>query len=55
MVIVVDYGIGNIGSIVNMINMISRFAVSAKVTSSPDDVRAASSTNLPGVGPMATV
>jgi imidazole glycerol-phosphate synthase subunit HisH len=47
MVIVVDFGIGNIGSIVNMI---SRLGVSAKVTSSADDVRVATSIILPGVG-----
>ncbi len=47
MLTVVDYGMGNLGSIVHALR---RIDVSAKVTSSPDDIRAADRIILPGVG-----
>ncbi len=47
MIAVVDYGVGNLGSIVNMLRKIG---VKAMVASSPADVRAAEKLILPGVG-----
>lgn len=47
MLIVVDYGIGNLGSIVNMLN---RIGAPVKISSSIEDVSAASKIILPGVG-----
>jgi glutamine amidotransferase len=47
MVVIVDYGMGNLGSIVNTLR---RIGVSAKVTSDPDDILAADRIILPGVG-----
>ena len=47
MLAVVDYGMGNLGSIVNTFR---RLDVAAIVTSSPDDLRNADQMILPGVG-----
>lgn len=47
MTTIVDYGMGNLGSIVNTFR---RIGVSAKVTSDPADVLAAKRLILPGVG-----
>lgn len=47
MIVVVDYGLGNVGSIVNMIKKVG---YKAKVTSSAADILAAERIILPGVG-----
>jgi glutamine amidotransferase len=47
MIVVLDYGLGNIRSILNMFH---RIAVKATASSSPDDLLAASGLVLPGVG-----
>jgi imidazole glycerol-phosphate synthase subunit HisH len=47
MTTIIDYGMGNLGSIVNTFR---RIGVSARVTSDPDTVRAAKRLVLPGVG-----
>ena len=47
MTTIIDYGMGNLGSIVNTFR---RIGVSAKVTSDPDAIRAAKRLILPGVG-----
>lgn len=47
LVTIVDYGVGNIGSIVNMIDKVGG---TAKPTSQPDELLAADKILLPGVG-----
>lgn len=47
MVTIVDYGMGNLGSIRNML---LRIGAESKITSDPGDVRAAEKLILPGVG-----
>jgi imidazole glycerol-phosphate synthase subunit HisH len=47
MLAVVDYGMGNLGSIVNTLR---RIGVASMVTSSPDDLQQADQIILPGVG-----
>lgn len=47
MVVVVNYGVGNLGSI---LNMLKKAGVSAKVSSQPEDIAAAERIILPGVG-----
>ncbi len=47
MIVVVDYGMGNIGSIVNMIKKVGG---RAEVARGPDDLRRADKLILPGVG-----
>lgn len=44
---VIDYGVGNVGSIVNMIK---RIGASALVTSDPNEIEGAAKLILPGVG-----
>jgi glutamine amidotransferase len=44
---IIDYGLGNLGSIVNMFR---RLGVGAKLTSDPDDIMSAEHILLPGVG-----
>ncbi len=46
-VVIVDYGMGNIGSIVNMLKSVS---VKAEVTGDPQRILAAKKIILPGVG-----
>lgn len=46
-VVVVDYGVGNLGSIPNML---ARIGVEARVTSEPEAIRRADRLILPGVG-----
>jgi glutamine amidotransferase len=45
--VLIDYGVGNLGSIVNMLK---RIGVGVRVSSNPEDVRAAGRLILPGVG-----
>jgi glutamine amidotransferase len=47
MVVIVDYGMGNIGSI---LNMVKKVGFNAKVSSSIDDLSTATKIILPGVG-----
>lgn len=47
MVTIIDYGAGNIGSIVNMIRRVGYDSI---VSSNPDDIRKADKLILPGVG-----
>lgn len=47
MIAVVDYGLGNLGSILNMLR---KLGVPARVTSLPDEIAAADKLVLPGVG-----
>jgi imidazole glycerol-phosphate synthase subunit HisH len=49
--IVVDYGMGNIGSI---LNMLKRIGVKASLSSTPAEIRAAERLILPGVGAFDT-
>jgi glutamine amidotransferase len=51
MIVVIDYGLGNVGSIRNML---VRCGASAIVSSDPDDVLAADKLILPGVGSFDT-
>lgn len=44
---IVDYGLGNLGSIVNMFR---RLGIGAKLTSDPDDIMTAEHILIPGVG-----
>ncbi len=46
-VVIVDYGVGNVGSILNMLRYCGARAV---ISSSPDDIRQARRLILPGVG-----
>jgi len=50
MVVIIDYGAGNIRSVVNVV---SKLGYRPKVTSSPDDVLNAKAVILPGVGAAA--
>jgi glutamine amidotransferase len=47
MLCIIDYGLGNLGSIANMLK---RLSVPCKITSSADDILSASKLILPGVG-----
>lgn len=47
MITIVDYGMGNLGSILNMLR---RIGIAAGISSSPQDVKMASKLILPGVG-----
>lgn len=47
MLVIVDYGLGNLGSVANMLR---RIGVTSRVSSSPADVENASALILPGVG-----
>jgi glutamine amidotransferase len=52
MIIIVDYGMGNLGSILNMLKKIG--APAAKVSSDPRDIEQADKLILPGVGAFDT-
>lgn len=52
MIVVVDYGMGNLGSILNMLKKIG--APAAKVSSNPNDIEQADKLILPGVGAFDT-
>jgi glutamine amidotransferase len=45
--IIIDYGLGNLGSIVNMLR---KLGIQARLTSKPDEVASATKLILPGVG-----
>jgi glutamine amidotransferase len=47
MITIIDYGMGNVGSI---LNMLKRIGVSARVSSNSDHIRSATKLILPGVG-----
>lgn len=47
MIVIVDYGIGNLFSVQNMLNYLG---INAKISSSSDDIRNANKLILPGVG-----
>lgn len=47
MIIILDYGMGNLGSI---LNMFSKIGVHAKVSNDPEEIRKAEKLLLPGVG-----
>lgn len=47
MIVIIDYGIGNIGSIVNALN---KLAITNSVSNDPDVIRKAKGLILPGVG-----
>lgn len=47
MIIIIDYGMGNVGSI---LNMLKKVGTSAKISGEPDDIMAAEKLILPGVG-----
>ena len=47
MIIIIDYGMGNLGSILNMYKYLD---VEAKISSDLDEIRTASKIILPGVG-----
>jgi glutamine amidotransferase len=47
MIVVIDYDMGNVGSV---INMLKRIGVEAKLSQTPDDLLLASKLILPGVG-----
>ena len=50
MIAIVDYGLGNLGSVANMLKKIGARAI---VTSAPEEIRRASGLILPGVGHFA--
>ena len=52
MIIVVDYGMGNLGSILNMLKKVG--ASGAKISSDPKDIERADKLILPGVGAFDT-
>lgn len=47
MISIIDYGMGNLGSI---LNMLTKIGLESKLESDPDNLRAATSIILPGVG-----
>jgi glutamine amidotransferase len=51
MIVIVDYGIGNLGSIKNMLRKIG---APAKISSDPDEIQTATKLILPGVGAFDT-
>jgi imidazole glycerol-phosphate synthase subunit HisH len=51
MIVIVDYGMGNIGSI---LNMLKRVGAQAKISSAVEDIAAAGKLILPGVGAFDT-
>jgi glutamine amidotransferase len=52
MIVIVDYGMGNLGSILNMLKKVG--APAAKVSSDPKDIEQADKLILPGVGAFDT-
>ena len=52
MIVIVDYGMGNLGSILNMLKKVG--APPAKITSDPRDIEQADKLILPGVGAFDT-
>ncbi len=52
MIVIVDYGMGNLGSILNMLKKIG--APAAKISSDPKDIEQADKLILPGVGAFDT-
>ncbi|MBI4474328.1 MAG: imidazole glycerol phosphate synthase subunit HisH [Acidobacteria bacterium] len=51
MITIIDYGMGNVGSI---LNMLKRIGVAARVSANADEIRAAERLILPGVGAFDT-
>jgi len=51
MIVIVEYGMGNVGSI---LNMFKKIGANAKTSSNADDIRAATKLILPGVGAFDT-
>ena len=51
MIIIIDYGMGNIGSI---LNMLKKIGAQAKISGDPGEIRAAEKIILPGVGAFDT-
>ena len=51
MLVIIDYGIGNLGSI---LNMLKRIKVQAKISSDPEEIKTAEKLILPGVGAFDT-
>ena len=51
MITIVDYGMGNLGSI---LNMFKKVGAKAKISSDPEEIRIASNILLPGVGAFDT-
>lgn len=51
MITIIDYGVGNVRSVANMLNKIGEPSL---ITDNPDDIRAATSLILPGVGAFDT-
>lgn len=47
MIVIVDYGLGNTGSVLNMVH---KMGGEARISSSPDEIKEASAIILPGVG-----
>lgn len=47
MIIIIDYGMGNVGSI---LNMLKKIGISAKISGAPNDILTAEKLILPGVG-----
>jgi imidazole glycerol-phosphate synthase subunit HisH len=47
MIIIIDYGVGNVGSI---LNMLKKIGIRAKTSAAPDDILRADKLILPGVG-----
>jgi glutamine amidotransferase len=52
MIVIIDYGMGNLGSIQNMLKKVG--AVAAKISSDPKDIEQADKLILPGVGAFDT-
>ena len=51
MIIIIDYGMGNIGSI---LNMLKKIGAPARISGDPDEIRSAEKLILPGVGAFDT-
>ena len=49
MITIIDYGMGNLGSLINMVKYVGG---NAKISSSPDEISEATKIILPGVGKM---
>ena len=47
MITIIDYGMGNVGSIANMLRKVGTNSV---ITSNPDEIRQSTKIILPGVG-----
>ncbi len=52
MIVIIDYGMGNLGSILNMLKKVG--APAAKISADPKDIEQADKLVLPGVGAMDT-